>query len=240
MRLEEAENSVNEEVAPQVAESEPQQEQADLQDRNWREMRRKQAELEQGIKERDEFIRNTFVAQQQQQMVKEPEEPEEPDDEYINKGRVKRVAQKSIEPLKKEIDDLKKELANKRKQDRFNSLKNKFPDFDEVVNAETIALFEQKDPELAEQLAKNTDPYEIGLQSYKYIKYSGILEEVPGKRRRKEVEEKIEKNSKSVPSPQAYDKRPMAQAFKMSRAEQTQILNEMMECANQASFVPGL
>lgn len=227
------ENSEVNEVAPQETESETHEEQReDPQERNWREMRQRYTEMEKALRERDEFIMKNFQAPKQQ----EPEEPDLPDDEYINYGGIKKFAQKAVNPLKKEIEELKAQLHKKNQQDRFESLRNRYPDFNDVVTQESIALFEQKEPELAEQIAKNTDPYEVGLQSYKYIKYSGILDEVPKKRRRKEVEEKIEKNSKTVQSPQAYEKRPMAQAFRMTKEEESEIMAEMMHFANQAGF----
>ena len=57
------------------------------------------------------------------------------------------------------------------------------------------------------------------------------------KRHAKEVEKKIEKNEKTVQSPQAYNKRPMAQAFSMtnmSDGEKTKLYEEMMGYASQA------
>ena len=53
-------------------------------------------------------------------------------------------------------------------------------------------------------------------------------DKVPSARRAKEVEKKLEQNAKTVQTPQAYDKRPMAQAFQMSKAEMANIYKEMM------------
>ncbi len=110
-------------------------------------------------------------------------------------------------------------------------MKNKFSDFEDVVNPETLELLEQQDPELAKSIADVGDPYKIGLQTYKYIKSMGLAEKVPGSRRSKEVEKKIEQNQKTVQSPQAFDKRPMAQTFKLTEAMKNELYKEMVEAA---------
>jgi len=83
-------------------------------------------------------------------------------------------------------------------------------------------------------IAESKDPYKIALQSYKYIKATGLAHKVPASRRAKEVDKKIEQNAKTIQTPQAFDKRPMAQAFKQTEAEKSQTYNEMMHYANQA------
>ena len=75
----------------------------------------------------------------------------------------------------------------------------------------------------------------MGLQSYKYIKALGIVEKLPESRHKKEVVQKLEKNAKAVQSPTAYDKRPMAQAFKATQADSKKLYEEMMFYAGQAS-----
>jgi hypothetical protein len=57
---------------------------------------------------------------------------------------------------------------------------------------------------------------------------------VPTNRRAKEVEKKIEENSKTVQTPQAFEKRPMAQAFKMTESELAVLYKEMTHYANMA------
>ena len=122
------------------------------------------------------------------------------------------------------------------KQQQFNTLKAKYTDFDDVVNPETIAILEEQEPELAQTIIDLKDPYKIGMQTYKYIKALNIVDSVPQARRSKEVGKKIEENKKTVQSPQAFDKRPMAQAFKLTETEKTKLYEEMMSCASQAGF----
>jgi hypothetical protein len=63
---------------------------------------------------------------------------------------------------------------------------------------------------------------------------------VPDSRRSKEIDQKLEKNAKTVQSPLANDKRPMAQAFKLTEAEKSQLQDEMMRYAAFASSVPEM
>ena len=246
--MEEAnENSVIEEVATPKAETqEVQQEQEapkpvdDKQEKNWRAVRQRLTELERENKEKDELLKRALQMQQAQPMVQAKEEPEDPDEDYIPKGKVKKLARKEVEPIEKRLEELEAKLAQQKQMDLVQSLRSKYPDFDDVVNPETIALFEEKEPELANTIAELKDPYKIGMQSYKFIKASGLIGDVPGKRHAKEAEKKLEKNAKTVQSPQAYDKRPMAQAFRLTEAEKTKLYEEMMQYGNMASSVPEL
>jgi hypothetical protein len=158
------------------------------------------------------------------------------DDEYISKGKVNALVHKKAAKIAEDIAQRKvDEALHKRDQANFlNNLKSKFTDFDDVVNADTLSLLEQNDPELAQTIADLKDPYKMGIQSYKYIKALGLSEKVPETRRAKEIDKKLEKNAKTIQSPQAFDKRPMAQAFKLTDTEKTELYKEMMGFASQA------
>ena len=233
-------NSVSPEVAPQ-AEAPKQEavEQESRQDRNWREMRKQQDELRKVVKEQSDVI-------QQLKTASIKEEPDEfasiGDDEFIPKGKVKKLVEKEAQKIAKEVahaetEQFRRQSAN---QADIQRLKGNFSDFDEVVNPETIALLEEQDPELAESIAEVKDPYKFGLLIYKNVKSLNIQEKVPSARRTKEGEKKIEANAKTVPSPQAYDKRPMAQAFRMTDSEKSKLYEEMMGFASGASAAPPL
>lgn len=207
---------------------------AEEQDRNWRAMRQRQKELELEIQRRDELL-DRVLKSQNQQPIQKVEEPEIPDDEPIVAGMAKGIAKKTIQPLEKKIQDLEQKLAQQEQHKLISSLKSKFPDFDDVVNVETLELLEKQEPELAATIAQMNDQYKMALQSYKYIKALNLVESLPEARRSKEVIKKMEKNAKAVQSPQAYDKRPMAQAFKMTQADEKKLYEEMMYYASKAS-----
>lgn len=159
------------------------------------------------------------------------------EEEYIPKGKVDRLVNKRASKIAEEIAERKvQEMFHKQEQAQFlDKLNRQYGDFKDVVTPETLALLEEKDPELALTIAELKDPYKIGLQSYKYIKAMNLSEKVPEARRAKEVDKKLEENAKTVQTPQAYEKRPMAQAFRMTDAERSALYQEMMGFASQAS-----
>lgn len=201
------------------------------QDRNWREFRRSHDELKTLAKTQADII-------EQLKKQLEPKEKDEfediSDDDYIPAGKVKKLVEKQARLI---AEQAAREQLQQREQSQFlDKLKRQFSDFDEVVNNDTLAILESQDPDLAQTISELKDPYKIGLQTYKYIKALGITEKVPTARRAKEVEKKIEKNAKTVQTPQAYDKRPMAQAFKTTNEERAALYKEMMGYASQTGY----
>lgn len=227
----ENEHDVSMQSEPNVqAESQAREE---AKERDWRAVRQRQKEMEYQLRQKDEVIERMLRAQPQQPIQK-VEDPEIPDDEPIVAGMAKGIAKKTIQPLERKIQDLELKLARQEQDKQFSSLRSKYSDFDDVVNVETLELLEKQEPELAASIAK-LDQYTMALQSYKYIKALNLVANVPEARRSKEVINKMEKNAKAVQSPQAYDKRPMAQAYKLTQADQTKIYEEMMHYASKAS-----
>lgn len=163
------------------------------------------------------------------------------DGEVIDKAKYKKLREKDLAEARKIAQEEAAKILKAQHQSQFMSrLKAQFSDFDEIVNQETIALLEEQEPELAETIAASQDPYKIGLATYKYLKKSGVSDKVPTARHAREVEKKIDQNAKSVQSPQAYDKRPMAAAFKMTESMRKELADEMNMYARQASSVPEL
>lgn len=240
--MDEVQDSLEVQTAPAETEvqevAQEQQQQDDRNSRNWKELNRAKKELEQKARMQEELIERLMKQPQpQQNYVQEVDELESvPEHDYLDKGKSKRLVQKQVEPLQKRIDELENRLHTQSKQQQFNTLKAKYTDFDDVVNPETIAILEEQEPELAQTIIDLKDPYKIGMQTYKYIKALNIVDSVPQARRSKEVGKKIEENKKTVQSPQAFDKRPMAQAFKLTETEKTKLYEEMMSCASQAGF----
>lgn len=238
--MDEVTNSEIEQVAP--VETSPiagieQQPVEDVQDRNWRELNRAKRDLEKKLKMQDELLEKLLHNQQPQAVHhQEPDELDQiPDDDYVPKGKQKKLVKKEVEPLQRRIDELEAKLQQQAQVNQFENLKRKYSDFDDVVNPDTIAIFEEQEPELAQAIIDTQDPYKKWIQTYKYIKALNISEQVPKARRAREIEKKVESNKKTVQSPQAFDKRPMAQAFKLTDAEKSQLYEEMMHYASQAS-----
>jgi hypothetical protein len=211
----------------------------DKQEKNWRELRRSKAELEQKAKMQEEIIaRLMSQAQMPQQAITPPARDELDsisDEDYIPKGQVKKLVAKQMEVARQVAKEEAERFYQEREKAQFlTRIKSEHPDFDEVVNPETLALLEEQNPKLAQSIAKSKDPYDMALMSYEAIKDKGLASKVSGSRRAKEVEKKIEQNAKTIQTPQAFEKRPMAQAFRMTETEKKQIYNEMMGFANQA------
>lgn len=235
-------NDSNHEVNETETEVDPKAEElarkAEEQDRNWRNMRQQQKEKDLAIQQRDEKIATMEALLTQlvpkQKPVAEQEEEHFDLEEYAKYNGVQKLTKKSMQPLEQKIQHLESLLNKQEEEKKINAFKSKYPDFDDVVNVETLELLEKKEPELAFSILELKDPFKMGLQSYKYIKALGLEAQVPNARRVKEIDKKIEKNSKSVQSPQAYDKRPMAKAFKATAADQKRLYEEMMHYASQA------
>lgn len=214
-------------------------------ERNFKAMRLKNAELQKKLKEREEMMDKLLHAQMANQAPQKPE-PDEFDiigaEEFIPKGKVEKLVERKAQKYAEEI--AKKEIARhfqKQNDDQFlERLNRQYSDFSEFVNPETLSLLEERDPELAQTIADLKDPYKMGLQSYKYIKAMNLVQKIPETRRAKEVDKQIEKSEKSVQSPMAFDKRPMAEAFKMTDAMKKDLYREMMGHASRASGVPEM
>ncbi len=251
--MDEVELSENVEVAPQQTESmvadqneatvderivQKEQENA-VQQNNFKALREKQKDLERELRmQREMNERLMQMTAQNQPKVQEVDEFEGiSDEEFIPKGKVKKLVERERNKIVNEARQEVEKVLHEREQARFmERLKGKYSDFDEIVNSETLAILEQQDPELAMAIASSKDPYQIGLQSYKYIKSMNLAEKAPEVRRAKEVNKKLDQNAKTVQSPQAYDKRPLAQAYRLTEGEKTKLYEEMTLAARQAGF----
>lgn len=203
-------------------------------ERDWRNMRQRLKELENGIKIRDEFIEKMKqpVSQSQQQIAPDPDVP---DEDYIPAGQVKGIARKTVQPLESKLEQMERKLAQYEQEKLVHSFRTKYSDFDDVVTPETLELLETQEPELAATIAQLNDPLKMGLQSYKFIKALNLADQLPNTRRKKEISQKLEKNAKTVQTPLAYDKRPMAQAYRSTGVDSKALYEEMMFFANQAN-----
>lgn len=244
--MEEVQNSTEQQVAPDeqkpiVNEAEQRRAEKEAADeRNWKAMRIKNADLERQIREQKEMMDKLLQMQQAKPELDEFDSIS--DDEFIPKGKVKALAKKEAQRQAEEIAKREVEkVLHQRDQNQFmDKLTKQFSDFNDIVNPETLSLLEEKDPELAKTIIDLKDPYKIGLQSYKYIKAMGLVQVAPEARREKEIEKKLEKAEKAVPSPASFDKRPIAQAFQLTDAMKKELYLEMNRYASMASSVPEM
>ena len=250
--MDEVENQVVEaEITP--AETSPQEESTDTakldeKEKDFRALRQSKKEAERKAYEAERTIQmqKEMMAQLLQQVQKnQPQAVDEldsiPQEDFLQKGKVEKLVDKKIQKVDQLVEEkVNRILAEREKAAFAERLRAKYNDFDDVVNPETMDLFEQQEPELARSIAQNGDPYSMALQTYKYIKTMGLLDKVPNHRRAQEVEKKLEKNSKTVQSPQVFDKRPMAQVFQMTEQDKKNLREEMYKYAAMAGGVPEL
>jgi hypothetical protein len=250
---EQNQNSEIQEVAPPVETQvnevkEASQVQEPVTNQHLKAMRLKNAELERELKQLRDNQMQIMQAQlaSQQPVRQELDEFDKiGDEEFIPLGKVKKLAEKNSQKVLKNAEDLVKQevkkALEKRDQDQFmDRLSRQYSDFNEVVNPETLSMLEEKEPELAAAIAESKDPYKIGVQSYKYIKAMGLTQSAKESRREKELDKAIEKSEKAVTSPMAFDKRPIAQAFKLTDAMKKDLYREMHGYAALASSVPEM
>lgn len=245
--MDEVENKIAEvelaplETTPQEESTETSQVANHAQEENFRNLRqgkkeaeRRVQELERQAKMQQELLGQLMASRQPQAEQAPVDELDNVSDEdYIPKGQVKKLLQRERENSRKIAqEEVQKTLQEQEKSQFHSRLKNKFSDFDDVVNPETLELLEQQNPDIARTIVKLGDPYDMGLQSYTFIKSLGLAQKIPESRRAKEVDKKIEQNKKTVQSPLAYDKRPMAQTFQMTEEYLSEVNKEMMRYAN--------
>lgn len=207
-------------------------------DRSWRELRRQKDEWEKEARVQKELVQRLVNQQQMPQQQVLPEEDiisSLAKEDYVAGEKVAK-AYKSLEAsFDRRLQELDRKYAAQQQSNSLQDLKRRFPDFDQVVNSETLNLLEETDPELATAIASTKDPYMVAVQSYKYIKAAGLAPKQPSKRA-KEVEAKIEQNKKTIQSPAAYEKRPLAAAFKMTKEQEKELQSEMYHFAQQVGM----
>lgn len=203
----------------EVAEPQPQQKetQGGEKDSNWRALRDRVESAERRSQELERIVQMNM---NQQQVTKIEIEDNEDDidisDDALIEGK----------HLKKYIKSLKQELKSNKKQSEYHNrqmmanqaemmLKNKFSDFDTVVNKENIEKLAAKNPVLHRSLYANTDVYDFGYTAYELIKNSGIVNtQNSNNTQYEEIDRRVEENkgkprSSASVSPQTAD-RPLA------------------------------
>ena len=106
---------------------------------NWRSLREKAQKAE---RERDELLKKL---QEQQNSHKQQQDDYKPIDDDLASGKdIKRIEKQQAQ-----------RIAQLEQQVIESKLKSQYPDFDEVVNQDTLGMLQDVDPELAESLASN-------------------------------------------------------------------------------------
>lgn len=161
----------------------------DDQERNWKEARRAKQELERKVREQEELIHRLQTPAPAQI---EDDLDKLGDEDIVTKAQAKRLAAKMAEEIAQKV------IRQREASTMDERLTLKFPDFAEVVTQENIEQLKQTEPELAESLAHNPDPYKQGVAVYKLLKKAGIGMEPKVDPNLREKEKAVKNSQKPV------------------------------------------
>ncbi len=137
-------------------------------ERNFAELREQKKRVE---RERDELRqRMATVEAAQKQQQEQQHSTSLADDDLVEWKHVK----KEIGSLKKQIEGYQQQSTAANAE---TMIRNKFPDFEAVVNNQNIERLREKHPEIAQALASNNDLYTKASATYEIIKKYGIYQE---------------------------------------------------------------
>lgn len=194
-------------------------------ERNMRALTAKAAQLE---KERDEALRllKEKAGYEQSNGIQESEDLSFNPDDLVTGKDVARIYEKQ-----------KKLEANIYHQQQNNRLRQQYPDFDKVVNAETLNVLRYTYPEIYRTLDSGSDVYATGASAYTIMKNMGIVD-TPDINHEKELVKKNSEKPRPLSSINAMnnEKSPLARtnAFAQGLDKQTKdrLWAEMNEARN--------
>lgn len=198
----------------------------DQQDKSWikkvrrdrDEAIRKAEEAERKSKLQEELIRQLMANQGQAQAASQNEEDildQIQREEYVPGEKVAKAIKREREEFRKQLDEIKKMQEKQLIARQEEDIRKTYSDIDDVVNPDTLDMLKETNPKLFNRVANllKVDPMDGAVFAYETIMAAGIVDQLPGSRRAKEVEKKLEQNKKTIQSPTTFDKRPMAQAM---------------------------
>ena len=133
---------------------------------NWRLMREREKKLERDLEESHRRLREYEAAKNKQS--------EEDDEVHLNPDDIPewKHVDKKIKKLEAQIKGYQQQSAEVAIEAR---LKAQYPDFDSVVNQETIDMLRSAYPEVAATLNSSSDLYNKAASAYTIIKKMGIV-----------------------------------------------------------------
>lgn len=124
--------------------------------------------------ERDEALRMLQQYQQPKTQEVEPDEDLGIGDNDLAEGR-------HLTKVGRKIKKLEDTIRQYQQESQMNALelkiKTQFPDFENVVNNETVAQLKEQHPEIAQALQSTQDVYSKAASAYKLIKQFGIVQD---------------------------------------------------------------
>jgi len=160
-------------------------------------------------KEKAEYERDKILEYyRNDQQQKKPEPVEEFND--FNIGEDDLAEGKHLNKVAKRIRELEKQVSQFQKQSTATTtevrLKNKYPDFDVVVNSDNLSILRKDYPEIANTINDSKDLYNKAVTAYTMLKKLGIHIEDTHETEKKLVQRNISKpRSLASISPQQGD-----------------------------------
>ncbi len=146
-------------------EGETAQAQTSSKDENFKALREKNEKLQKDLGEYARAFQELYN-QQQQSAAPQNQEPEvEPSDEDLIDGKHYKKLVKSYRELEKRVYETSVE----------SQVRMQYPDYDTVVNQDTIKQLRESEPELAQSLHLNPDTRAKAVGAYKAIKNLGLV-----------------------------------------------------------------
>lgn len=143
-----------------------------FQAKNFRTLKEQKERVE---RERDEALYRL------QQLEAQKTKPQEPEEDEIQLGQDDIAEGKHINRMnkryKQEIAALKVEQAKFAAMAMEAKIRAECPDYEKVVTKDAIQLLKEREPEIAQSIAGNTDQYAQAISAYKMIKKFGIVAE---------------------------------------------------------------
>jgi len=141
---------------------------------DWRKLRDKADKAE---RERDDAVRRLQESQGDNNRRTSPKQQQQLDDNRHDEefviGDDDLLEGKHFKSLEKKQSQ---RIAQLEAQVIESKIRSTYPDFDEVVNNETISMLKDADPELAESIASNRNLHSQAVTAYKSIKRYGFVE----------------------------------------------------------------
>lgn len=135
---------------------------------------------EKAERERDALM-SKMLELQSQQLAKANPKVEEPDELDLDVDPETLLEAKHMQKYIKQMKEMKKELRDYKSQSQEmvmeRKLKSQYPDFDAVLNANSISALNDKHPSIAKALSNIPDDYEKAVAAYEMIKNLNINED---------------------------------------------------------------
>lgn len=220
--IKEQENEVTQEVTQEIQEPK----QPSPAEQNFKELREKAKRAE---RERDELKAHL-------EKLQSPKQPEEEDDFEFKDDDL--LEGRQIKKYLKKQKELEKKLASYEKQSSSMSvemqLRNKYPDFDKVVNDSSVERMKQEYPEMFNTIQSSSDLYSKAATAYKLIKQFGLSDNPTFKKEEEQIQHNLSKPRTAASVGTAIDS-PLAGANAFANGF-TDELKERMRKANLAAM----